>query len=554
MNTLALNLSAANSGTVPSVASRTATANLVAAIVRTVLSNAQSLPQQSAQGSSETKPEDVLAKLGSILTPLLNPSLIPKNGTALMDINLEQLVNNSSLQNLIRQLPPELLSRPQVFEVLVLQSILLPNASTQEKTPAALPLLIVPQPANPNPTAITSPTLYRITVEWQNRLLQIVSPQPFPAGNRLQLQTNTHGEITLLANNAAAVTTNTVLAATTPTATNPPIPVQAPLPTPLQTLQQSVRELLPRQQPLHTLVPLLQKFVQPATLAQLPQPIAKAVMQLLRSVPRAEQAQAPSTLRQAVVNSGSFLEGRIAREQSNAPTQPAALAPILTTDIKAQINALLAAIRIAAPNVSPNAPAVARAQPQQTVVDEFVYTHKPTAHNATPNPQIESDSEADSLLTQLGKLLQSGLARIQLNQLDSATARHVGSEAQPPIPTWVVEVPLRTAYGADQLHLRIEQRQRKQQNRTRQQWTVDIALDLHAAGKLAATLTVVEKSVAATLWAEHAETHRAVRAEMDYLRADLESVGVNVTEMHCRHGVPPTRSTPLTQRLVDVHT
>lgn len=550
MNSLAINPGVSLPSSMP--------AAIVAALVRILRSD----PQSVTTNTDATGTDAALARLGSILNLLLNPSLNSRNGAALMDINLDQLVNNSALQTLIRQLPPELLSKPQVFEALVLQNTLLPNTSTKESLPAQ-PLLIMPEtPVLPGATAVATataaiaPALYRITLQWQNRLLQVLSPQPFSNGSRLQLQSNARGEIALLssntvnANNAAAVARNqTVLLATTTPA--PTGPTTQP-PTPLQTLQQSARELLPRQEALHTLVPPLQKFLTPTTQAQLPQPIAKAIAQLMRSLPRAEQMQNPVELREAIERSGSFFESRLTREQNNTGRTPDAIPKLMTTDIKAQISTLLAAIR----SIAPNALNMLRAQAPQIAADEFVYNHKPAAQNAlAPHLLGEADSDSkDSLLTQLGKLLQSGLARIEMNQVESATARHVGNDAKAPVPTWVMELPLRTPFGADQLQLRIEQRRNKQQGRTRQQWNVDIALDLHAAGKLSATLTIVEKSVAATLWAEHEQTHRAVREEMDYLRAGLESVGVKVTEMHCRLGVPPVRSSALTQRLVDVHT
>ncbi|MDB6062965.1 MAG: hypothetical protein JWM78_3068 [Verrucomicrobiaceae bacterium] len=557
----------------------TTLATIVAAIVRSLRIDVPVATGTETSGSAATN--DALAKLASILNLLLNPSLNPRNGAALMDINLDQLVSNSALQNLIRQLPPELLSRPQVFEALVLQNALLPNTSAavgsstnalpinvllanpQQNSESAptLPMLLLSQTPNASPQqATTSPQLYRITLEWQNRLLQILSPQPFTSGTRLQLQTNAQGQLTLLSSGSAAAVAQTPNALVEPVKLAP----QTPLPqiaTPLQTLQQSARELLPKQQALNTLVPLLQKLLQPAqsnAQATLPQPVVKALLQLLQSLPLAEQLQNPVTLRVAVENSGSFLENRIARAQLDtaklpnvATAKPEALAKLATTDIKAQISALLEVIR----KFIPNTPTMART-PAPIDTDDLVYSHKPAMqHNTAQNIAGERAEEpADSTLTQLSKLLQSGLARIQLNQLDSASARHASNDTQPPVPTWIVEVPVRTPFGADNVQLRIEQRFKKLSNRMRQQWNVHIALDLHAAGKLTASLAIVEKSVSATLWAEHEQTHRAVRDEMDFLRAGLESVGVTVTEMQCRHGVAPARTSPLTQRLVDVHT
>ena len=576
-----------------------------------------------------------------ILTELLNPT----NDAAPMDLNLNQLLNSAlsqeSLvqqtlaQKAIAQLPPELLSRPQVIEALVLQNTLLPAADTAVAQ-KALPLLQLPLPSPGGAaTPVVANTLYRINVQWQNRVLQLLSSEPLPTGSRVPLQITARGEIVLLPPALAAKLLLQQIATQQSILTNtstPPLaqPTQTQRPTPAQTIQQSLRELLPRQQALHTLVPLLQKFITPSVREQLPQPVFKALAQLLQALPKPAQVTNAENLKQTLNNSGSFFEARLARalmadpqiaetlpkpaQATNAenlkptldnrgnfseallartstadptptealakptqatnpdnlkqplnnsvsfaethpaqvlatgPTTAEALPKIFASDLKAQIGALLEIIR----KFTPDAPA--RATTLNTE-DDFIYTGKPAlpqtaAHSA---PREDSD-DLDVLLTQLSKLLQAGFARIQLNQLDSASARHVTHEAQAPVPTWVLELPLRTPHGVDQLQLRIEQRRKQQQQHTRVQWNVEIAFDLHAAGKLAATLAIVDKTVSAMLWAEREHTHRRVREEMDYLRAGLESVGVKVTEMQCRLGLPAPRSRPISQQLVDVHT
>lgn len=516
---------------------------LVADIIARILQRsfaAAPIPNQTQTASESAR---------IILTQLLNPT----NGAALMDLNLNQLLNSAVLQKVIAQLPPELLTKPQVIEALVLQNTLLPAG--KDNNNSALPILILPTTNTGSTQTTNLNTLYRVDVEWQNRLIQLLSAEPLPTSSRVQLQINARGEIVLLPPATAAkallqqnAPANVITAQQTPPA----------IPTPAQTIQQSLRELLPRQEALHILVPLLQKFIQPALREQLPQPVFKALAQLLQSLPKPAQLRDVENLKQTLQNSGSFLEARLARaltsqtasENAAAESLPKSLPKLFAADLKAQIGALLGIIR----KFSPETPALPRAAALDAEGDQ-VYNSKPATHNAAaPNIQTGESEKIDSLLTQLSKLLQAGFARIQLNQLDSASTRHLNQETQAPIPTWVLELPLRTPHGVDQLQLRIEQRQKQQQQRTRVQWNVQIAFDLHAAGKLAATLAIVDKTVSATLWAEREQTHRRVREEMDYLRAGLESVGVKVTEMQCRLGLPAPRSNPISQQLVDVHT
>jgi hypothetical protein len=525
-----------------------------AAITALVAPLLQAAPAATASNSAQTS----AAGAAIILTQLLNPT----NDAAPMDLNLNQLLNSAQSllqqtlgqgQRAVTQLPPELLSRPQVIEALVLQNTLLPAATTTESIEqAALPLLQLPNSGNATTTQSPASTLYRINIQWQNRILQLLSSEPLPTGTRVPLQITARGEIALLPPAIAAKMLSQQISSqqnvtqqniSTNTATPQPLTR-----TPLQTIQQSLREWLPRQQSLHTLVPLLQKFIEPAVREQLPQPVFKALAQLLQSLPKPAQVTNAENLKQTLNNSGSFFEARIARALTSDPASAEALPKIFASDLKAQIGALIEIIR----KISPEVPARATVP---TSEDDFIYAAKPAPQQAAPHniPSHESN-HLDTLLTQLSKLLESGLARIQLNQLDSASARHVNHEASAPVPTWVLELPLRTAYGVDQLQLRIEQRHKQHQQRTRVQWNVEIAFDLHAAGKLAASLAIIDKSVSATLWAEREQTHRRVREEMDYLRAGLESVGVNVTDMQCRLGLPAPRSNPISQQLVDVHT
>lgn len=492
-----------------------------------------------------------------ILSQLLNPT----NGQPPMDVNLNQLLNNAVLQNVIKQLPPELLAKPQIFEAVVLQNTLLPSASANTGPSAPplpntllsnpplsnqsllnLPLLIVPKAISTTSAQTPPSNLYRVSVEWQNRIIELISPQPLIAGNRVQLQTTPRGEIVLLAAALAAKAPLSGAGVSAPSQPATRLAIQQ------QIAQQALREIMPRQQSLTALIPTLQKLFAPAIRQQLPAPIQKALDQLLQSLPKPEQMKTAEGVKRALETSGNFLESRLVRTPNASTESPQR---VIATDVKAQISTLLELIR----RLVPAATIAPRTTPTVDN-DELVYTQKPTAHtSAANNPQPKNEAESiDTLLTQLSKLLQAGLARIQVNQLDSFSARHLDTNTAAPTPTWVLELPLRTPFGADQLQVRVEQRQRKRGQQTRAQWNVQIALDLHDLGKLAATLSIVEKNVSATLWAEREMTHRKVQEQIDYLRAGLESVGVNVTEMRCRLGMPPPRKNPLSQRLVDVHT
>lgn len=561
---------------------QTTVATIVAQILhpRPAVAGTAPVAGQSPNGSSPAP----TGSGGIILTPLFPQTDRPVP----MDINLNQLLNSATLKSPLSQLPAELLARPQVIEAIVLRNTLLPSTPNQPQTTNPLLTALAGEPT------LELPTSYRVSLQWQNRVLQFISPLPLPAGRTVQLQINARGEVLLLppatqAKIAAPLLAGQTLQTPSPQSSSTQSPstqtqaglqtsaaramsatqalqnTAAQLPTtpikltPQQTLQQSLREVLPRQEALHTLMPLLQKLIAPNVAAPLPAPIAKLLGQLLQSLPKPAQLQTGDGVKRAIENSGSFLESRIGKSSgvtTGAGATPEPLPKVLESDLKAQLTALLGAVRRLLPNGAAVAQATNADPSQATQADELIYSPKLLLRNNSAPAARDDDVDAGDLqLIQLSKLLQSGLARIQLNQLDGAVSRHANADPQLQVPAWVLELPLQNTRGhSDNLQVRIEQRDGQQQSRTRVQWNVQIAFDLHELGKIAATLSIVDKNVAATVWAEQASTHRSVQQKIDYLRAGLESVGVKVTEMQCRLGLPPPRTTLISQQLVDVHT
>jgi hypothetical protein len=296
------------------------------------------------------------------------------------------------------------------------------------------------------------------------------------------------------------------------------------------------------------LLPALRALIAPELQTKMPATLARAILNLWQSVLSPKQLQQPAALKQAIASSGSFFEANTEAARAVSAENPQAIPQILSTDLKAQIMVLLTLLKSRAST------STTTAQEQIPIADDDAIYQKPmTREGAVPLGANKVELSADALLQQLSKALEAGLSRIHLNQLDSVISRHPAADPTQTVPTWVLELPMQTQRGRDQLAVRIEEHERKQDNKRYKQWLVQLGFDLHELGKLSATLSIVEHSVAATLWAEHAQTHRTVQREMTSLRKDLESVGVNVTEMQCRLGVPPERNGLLSQRLVDTH-
>jgi hypothetical protein len=401
-----------------------------------------------------------------------------------------------------------------------------------------------------NTQSTAANTMFRVALQWQGKTFEVLSPQPLPVATPIKIQVNNRNELILRDIAPPAATT-----ATSRTNATAPLPQEMPL---LNIRQQAlrdvpplVRENLPRQQPLTTLLPVLRALLAPEQQTKMPPALTRAILNLWQSLPLPKQLQQPETLKQLLRNSGSFFEANTASARAVAAENPQALPRVLSTDVKAQITLLLTLLK------SRSTAATSAAVPQAdnsiaTEVDMVYQKPLPRQDNTMSQPLHNPDENAE-LLQQLSKVLEGGLSRIHLHQLDSVVSRHSGPEAIPTVPTWVMELPVRTQHGYDQINVRIEEHAAKEEQQRKKQWLVQLGFDLHELGKFSATLSIIDRSVAATLWAEQERTHRTVQREMATLRTGLESAGVKVTDIQCRHGVPPERSGLILQRLVDTH-
>lgn len=565
------------------------------------------IPTVAALPSALLKPQIIEAVVlrNALLTPATpggnsqtaTPTL--SQTPASIGVNLQQSLQSSTQATLLAAVQTNPLTNPQGSPQSTLQG------TPQTNVQAQLPLLQTSQ-------SNISTNLFRVVLQWQGQRIELVSPQPLPIETPVQIQITARNEFILRNTAFAALTTPQGNAATaaastqvrlssqpTPLAgaltsapagaipstashlpltlspaatetrnvagvTQPSSPTSAALTsaTPSiislpQRLQQLltplVRENLPRQQPLSALIPALRLLIAPTQQSHMPQALARAVLDLWQSLPTPKQLQQPATLKQALSRSGSFFEATVAAARAGQKPESAEAAQlsvprILGTDLKAQIMVLLTILKS---RPVPNAP------PTETVplaTDLDATYKKPQVHDTNLAMTTGRKEEStDVLLQQLGKMLEAGLSRIHLNQLDSVLSRHPAGDSSTNIPTWVMEMPLQTQHGQQHVSVRIEEHNRKLENKKVKQWQVQLSFDLHELGKLAATLSIIDHSVGATLWAEREQTHHAVQREMKTLRKGLEAVGVNVTELHCRLGTPPERSSLIGCGLVDTH-
>jgi hypothetical protein len=292
----------------------------------------------------------------------------------------------------------------------------------------------------------------------------------------------------------------------------------------------ATRDALPRQDGLPPLLANLSQLArqgdaQDNALARL----ARLVAQVVDSLPSATKVSSGAGLRQALLDSGLFLERNLAQAQASG--RP----PQINTDLKAGllrlVNTLLSQTTEQAAASRPAAPAPA--SPSTAV---------PPLRGTAPQPQAHVPPVAGDSLTKLdsGELLrqvEAGVARIQLHQLAS-----VPTENRPQ-PLLSLELPVRQGERTDVFDMRIGKEPRRGPGQP-DVWSVSLAFELQNLGPVRARITVIDKQVSVGLWAERAETASLFEREMGNLQTGLHNAGLAIGQLNCGCGVPPEPERP----------
>ena len=373
------------------------------------------------------------------------------------------------------------------------------------------------------------------------------------------------------------------------------------------TLSTAVRFLLPRQGPM---TPLLSSLNQLTTAPQaaLPGLIQQLIRSLVRQMPTVESAATPRGLKQALQDSGVFLERHLLQLPAPGVNQAA-----LGADLKANLLRLLQLLRdwpagehrgasaaaqkpgtggtpdTATSAVSGPAAAGARAPLQRAV--EFGLTPRGPGNTALPQPApgagpgpgpaggtaaaappafpapsappplrgIAPSAQAPARVS-LDLLNRSGLLRTDmLQQTEAALARlqmrqlaAVPRDAERGLLEWLFELPIRRGSELDLWSMRLSRDARGQAQQSVSPppvWSVQLAFDLPGLGPMQAQVQISGHQVSTQFWVEHAASLPLLRTHLHELRQAFLHVGLEVGELECRPGPmqtgTPARDQPL---------
>ena len=386
-------------------------------------------------------------------------------------------------------------------------NLIIRPSTLQEANPAALKSWQVGQILSATVAGVSGNGA--VTLRINNLLLNAQTSLPLQTGQTLKLEVARGGEQPLLKIAQPAS----------------PQDVQA----------QALRQALPRQLPLAPLLANLGAVA--ARLQNAPDPAGKELAQLARQVinglaGKGDVSQGAG-LKQAVLNSGVFLEAKLAAALNGGP-------PLPPGDIKAGLLRLLAALERqsgggatgerTATDTSATAREAGRAA--QTSAPPPLRGTLPQTQASVNVPRAET--ALTTTATDMLRQTEGALARLQLSQVAS-----LPSEQQPQ-RLWSLELPVLHDQRTDLFQLRIEEEAAGAQQDSVTPWSVMLAFDLPSLGPVHARILVNGPQVSATLWAERPGTAALFNDQLDELRSGLQRAGMLVGRIACAEGTPST--------------
>jgi len=269
------------------------------------------------------------------------------------------------------------------------------------------------------------------------------------------------------------------------------LPQQAPLPSLLSNLALIVKN--------HT-ANLSPGIISPTQrIVPLPQPLVELVRAVVNRLPDNGSISSGDGLKQAVAQSGLFMEARLAQILQQ-PLSGTTTPPI---DFKGGLLSLLLTLLNFSKSMPPPSPT--------NTVPAQALPHTQAGMQATLNQQMNLQSILAELLRNVG----SGLARLQLSQLVSSAAEEEGKRA------WIMEIPVRSGEHIDLIQLRIEKEKNRHSSKKPALWTVTLALELRGLGPVQARVTLADNIVSTHFWAEHTSTTELINQHLTIFRKPL---------------------------------
>ena len=301
----------------------------------------------------------------------------------------------------------------------------------------------------------------------------------------------------------------------------------------LRLVESGLRQPLPVDNPQHRalgyfipkqegLSPLLAELIsrQQHNNAQSVSVVASGIIKkLLNGLPDRAQIIHAAGLRQAIQQSGLFLEKKLSASTGHQPAD-------ISADLKAQLLRLLG-----------NLPATGSGRGGYSG-RAGLQALAPPLPSAPPQPQSRVNprlpmADTPPSLSDLSKMAEGAVSRLVLNQL--ATVENINEGRF----LWQLEIPVHQDNELDVVSLNIEKRQAGDTEEMEDAWQISLALDLPMLGSIQVQLNYNRGGLSSALWARESASNLLLSRELDQLRANLQAHGLEVKNLVSHTGSPP---------------
>lgn len=320
------------------------------------------------------------------------------------------------------------------------------------------------------------------------------NPAQFNEINRPEFGTSTappSPKSTASALSALLIGETVVLQCTKPGAT-PTFAVSLPALGDQQRIREAMKQLLPMQTPPALLLNHLLKIQ--ATIdpeASVADTLKRLAQDILSSIPLRQHLTEPARLKQAVDQSGLFLESKLAELLTGKPEIS------LNDDLKLKLSKLL----------------------------EFVSQHPDTAGDAPRQA-------GDTLLKESMAKLHGTLAKLTLDQLNSLPKDESVKQG------WILELPFLEQQLADSVQLEIERDQGGNAEQRQKNWAVSITITPPELATIHCRISCYDGSINTRFWSDSADAVDKINSHLDYLRQQFEQKGLTTGFMDAHQGQP----------------
>jgi hypothetical protein len=337
------------------------------------------------------------------------------------------------------------------------------------------------------------------------------------------------------------------------TKVEPPAPTSqaAPPTAPQAALQAAVQSAATTQGGLGLLLADLEAAVQwPAT----PAPVQAAAAQVLAQQLPLDPPPSAADLKQAVAQSGLFLEAQLAQpDTQDAPSDLKSALLNLNQALQTWSDEVATQTASGAPATTPPPTTAAATLVAQTLAPPPPYKGGPVRGQAPAAASLPLDTPADAIVARLRQDTTAALSRQTLMQAASTPDAPSGQSQTTAAAHWLFEIPLATPQGPAIAQFEIDRdggSASSQAGADSRVWRARFSLDVTPMGPVHARIALHGDAARVTLWAEDAETAAKLTAHQgelaDALLADQLEPQVQIVS-----GAPAAPTPPPSGRLMD---